>query len=305
MVAKAIVAFVLVALLGHPIRTGLTVAAGNAQIGEFSFVVGTAGLALGLLPADGLELIVAGAILSIMLNPLLFRAVDPLGAWLRRSGLAAAVLERRAHPLSRPPAGAVAGMRAHAIICGYGRVGRMIGSALERRGFPYAVISEDRRAVEELRERDVVAYYGDASNPELLALAGVAEARVLIVAIGDVQATRLIVERGRQASPRLDVVVRTHSDHEATRLRGVGGNVQTVHGERELAVQMARYSLRRFGVSAVEAEAIAQGLRGRGGGETVEPPGGSRGRGRPDWGAWLTRSRPRVEPSEDRPAEGR
>ncbi|HMJ79708.1 MAG TPA: cation:proton antiporter [Candidatus Dormibacteraeota bacterium] len=283
--AKAVLAFVFVTILGQPIRTALTVGAGNAQIGEFSFVVATAGLSLGLLPAGGLDLIVAGAIFSITLNPLLFRAVDPLGAWLRRSGLAAAVLERRAHPLSRPPAVEAAGLRAHAIICGYGRVGRMIGSALERRGFRYAVISEDRRAVEELRARGVLAFYGDASNPELLELAGAREARLLIVAIGDVQATRLIVERGREANPRIEMVVRTHSDREATRLRGAGSTVQTVHGERELAVQMARYSLRRFGVSAVEAEAIAQGLRSRGGGEVIEPS--ARGGG----GDWLGRMR--------------
>ena len=83
------------------------------------------------------------------------------------------------------------------------------------------------------------------------------------MATSDPHETRLIVERVRRLDPGVDIVVRTHSDTEAAHLRALGGKVQAIHGERELAVQMARYSLRRFGVSAAEAEAIAQGLRGR------------------------------------------
>jgi monovalent cation:H+ antiporter-2, CPA2 family len=94
-------------------------------------------------------------------------------------------------------------------------------------------------------------------------MAGLDHARLVVVATSDPNETRLIVERVRAANPNVDLVVRTHSDTEAAHLRSLGGKVQAVHGERELAVQMARYSLRRFGVSATEAEAIAQGLRGR------------------------------------------
>jgi CPA2 family monovalent cation:H+ antiporter-2 len=94
-------------------------------------------------------------------------------------------------------------------------------------------------------------------------MAGIARARLVVVATADPHETRLIVERARDLNPVVDVVVRTHSDTEAAHLRSLGGKVQAVHGERELAVQMARYALRRFGISAAEAEAIAQGLRGR------------------------------------------
>jgi monovalent cation:H+ antiporter-2, CPA2 family len=264
-VAKSLVAIAIVAAFGYPIRTGLTVAAGLAQIGEFSFILGTVGLSLALLPPDGFQLIVAGALVSIAVNPLLFRMIDPLEAYIRRHDRLHALFERRSVDLARlPSADAGEPFRRHAILAGYGRVGRTIATVFDRRGYRYVVISLDRRHVEELRARGVSAIYGDASRPELLELAGVGLARMLIVAIGDGHATRLVVERARAANPGIDLIVRTHSDEEAARLRGIGGSVQAIHAERELAVQMARYSLRRFGVSGPEAEAIAQGLRGRG-----------------------------------------
>jgi len=271
-VAKSLVAVAIVAAFGYPSRTGLVVAAGTAQIGEFSFILGTVGLSLALLPPDGFQLIVAGALVSIALNPLLFRLIEPLEAYVRRHERLHALFERRSGDLTLlPRADANEPLRRHAILAGYGRVGRTIATMFDRRGYHYVVISLDRRAIEELRGRGVPALYGDAARPELLEHAGVQIARMLIVAIGDGHATRLAVERARAANPTIDLIVRTHSDAEAARLRGIGGSVQAIHAERELAVQMARYSLRRFGVSGPEAEAIAQGLRGRGA-IAPEPP---------------------------------
>jgi CPA2 family monovalent cation:H+ antiporter-2 len=264
-VAKSLVAIGIVAAFGYPLRTGLTVAAGLAQIGEFSFILGTVGLSLALLPPDGFQLIVAGALASIAVNPFLFRLIEPLDAYIRSRERLHAVFERRSGDVARlPQAAASEPLRRHAILAGYGRVGRTIAAVFERRGYHYVVISLDRRHIEELRARGVPAIYGDASRPELLEHAGVQLARMFIVAIGDGHATRLAVERARAANPTIDLIVRTHSDGEAARLRGIGGSVQAIHAERELAVQMARYSLRRFGVSGPEAEAIAQSLRGRG-----------------------------------------
>jgi CPA2 family monovalent cation:H+ antiporter-2 len=271
--AKSLAAIAIVAAFGYPIRTGLTVAAGLAQIGEFSFILGTVGGSLGLLPPDGFQLIVAGALVSIAINPLLFRLIDPLEAYVRRHESLQGLFERRSRQLQRLQRGEEGALRRHAILAGYGRVGRTIATVFERRGYHYVVISLDRRAIEELRARGVPAIYGDAARPELLAHAGVGLARMIVVAIDDGNATRLIVERSRVANPGLDLVVRTHSEAEAARLRGIGGSVQAIYAEREVAVQMARYSLRRFGVSGPEAEAIAQGLRGRG---AIGPPPGPR-----------------------------
>jgi CPA2 family monovalent cation:H+ antiporter-2 len=261
--AKAIAAFVIVAVAGYPVRVGLTVAAGLAQIGEFSFILGTLGLSLGLLPPDGFQLIVAGALLSITINPFLFRALDPLEARLRRWSVLRRLTERRAGDLARLVHDTAVGLQHHAVIAGYGRVGRLLAPALERRGFRYVVISQGRDEVDTLRARGVPAVFGDATNHEVLELAHLERARVLVVASAEQHEARLIVEHARAIKPDLDIIVRTHSDTEAARLRSEGPRVQPIHGERELAVQMARYTLRRFGVSAIEAEAIAQGLRDR------------------------------------------
>jgi CPA2 family monovalent cation:H+ antiporter-2 len=262
-VGKALTKLLIVGIAGYPPRIALTVAAGLAQIGEFSFIVGTIGRSLGLLPDAGFQLIVAGALISITLNPALFALIPPLEARLRSAPVVAALMGRRAGDLARIGDDEQASLRLHAIVAGYGRVGRLIGPAFERRGFRYVVITQQRHEVDRLRARGVTAIYGDAANPVVRVMAGIANARLVVVAVSDPNETRLIVERVRQANAGVDVVVRTHSDTEAAHLRALGGKVQAVHGERELAVQMARYSLRRFGVSATEAEAIAQGLRGR------------------------------------------
>ncbi len=260
--AKFVAKAVFVTALGFPIRIGLTVGAGLAQIGEFSFILGTVARSLGILPEEGFQYIVAGSLISIAVNPFLLRAVEPLDQRLRADRTIQRVMDRRAGDLGRlesPPDDEP--LRGHAILCGYGRVGRMIGPALERRGFRYVVISLQRQEVEHLRARGIHAVYGDASLIGTLERASIATARLVIVASSDPQATRLIVERARDQNPAVDFVVRTHSDIEAAHLRAASTKLQAIHGERELAVQMARYALRRFGVPATEAEAIAQGLR--------------------------------------------
>jgi CPA2 family monovalent cation:H+ antiporter-2 len=260
---KSVTKFAIVLVAGYPTRVALTVGAGLAQIGEFSFIVGTVGRSLGLLPDDGFQLIVAGALLSITVNPLLLRAIEPIEARLRAVPAIARLMHRRAGPLGELDVATQEGLRLHAIISGYGRVGRLIGPALERRGFRYVVVTQQRREVDRLRARGIPAIFGDAANADVMKMAQIDHARLVIVATSDPSETRLIVERAQALHPGMDFVVRTHSDTEAAHLRAMGGKVQAVHGERELAVQMARYALRRFGVSATEAEAIAQGLRGR------------------------------------------
>jgi CPA2 family monovalent cation:H+ antiporter-2 len=272
-VGKALYKFVFVLVFGHSIRVALTVAAGLSQVGEFSFILGTVGLSLELLPAEGFQLIVAGALLSIALNPLVFRLADGLEPRLLANVPLQRVLARRAGGLaSLEPAVEGDTFRLHAILCGYGQVGRMIARAMDRRGFSYVVITQQRGEVERLRANGVAALYGDASNAELLERAHIATARVVIVAGDDAHVTHLIVDRARLLNPSVDFVVRTHSDEEVAQLRALTTKVQAIHGQRELAVQMARYTLRRFGVDATEAEAIAQGLRGRPGAAPAGEP---------------------------------
>jgi monovalent cation:H+ antiporter-2, CPA2 family len=262
-IGKAVTKLVIVLAAGYAPKVALTVSAGLAQIGEFSFIVGTVGRSLGLLPDEGYQLIVAGSLLSITINPLLFVLIPPLESGLRRNRVVQALMARRAGELTRLRPEEREALRLHAIICGYGRVGRLIGPALARRGFRFVVVTQQRDEIDRLRSQGVTAIYGDAANPVVLEMAGIGDARLVVAATSDPNETRLIVERVRALNPNVDIVARTHSDSEAAHLRSLGGKVQAVHGERELAVQMARYALRRFGVSAAEAEAIAQGLRGR------------------------------------------
>jgi CPA2 family monovalent cation:H+ antiporter-2 len=148
------------------------------------------------------------------------------------------------------------------VICGWGRVGRTVARALEARGFRFVVIEEHRRTVEALRAAGTRALYGDIADAELLRHAGIERARVLVFAAYDPPAAEFAVEHAKRVNPRIEVVARVETPEEARRLMEAGAT-QTVEGERELAVQMARYTLRRFGVTAREVDAIAQGLRRR------------------------------------------
>jgi len=297
-VAKALAAFGIVAMFGYPLRSGLTVAAALAQVGEFSFILATVGLSLGLIPDEAFQLVVAGSLISITLNPFVFRLIGPVEAWLRARPRIVAWLERRPAGLDVVPDRHAERLGGHAVICGFGRVGRMIAAALDRRGFRYIVISDDRREVDRLRTADVAALYGDAANPELLEAAHIGTAKVVIVAMSDVQASSLIVDRARELAPRVPIVVRTHSGSQVASLRAMGTMVQPVHAEREVAIQMTRFSLRRFGLTTAETEAIATGLRHRGGDDTGGPGSGD---GRLDLGGWWRRRR---ASASEGPAEG-
>ena len=167
-VGKAVTKLVIVLAAGYAPKVALTVAAGLAQIGEFSFIVGTVGRSLGLLPDEGYQLIVAGSLLSITINPLLFALITPLEASLRRNRVVQALTARRAGELTRLRPEEREALRLHAIICGYGRVGRLIGPALARRGFRFVVVTQQRDEIDRLRSQRVTAIYGDAANHVVL-----------------------------------------------------------------------------------------------------------------------------------------
>jgi CPA2 family monovalent cation:H+ antiporter-2 len=288
---KSIAALAIVLIAGYPTRTGLTVAAGLAQVGEFTFILAALGTQLGYLPPEGFQLSVAAAILSITLNPAAFALSDRIEPQIREHPLVAWLRTRRARDLTTLPSPLIehAGRR-HAVLVGHGRVGSLVARALERRGFAYVVIEQDRRIVEALRGRGIPALYGDAADPELLARAGIDHAVVLVVAVADPAASEVIYERARKAEPRLEIVVRTNADRTAARLASEA-RAWPVVGERELAIQMARVALRRFGVSGTEVEAIAQGIRSIPPGP---PPGGSPGGGRQSRSSRMTAVRSRL-----------
>ena len=244
-VGNAGVALGLLLLLGHRVRSALLMAASLGQIGEFSFIVAGLGVTLGLLPEEGRSLVLAGALLTIVLNPLLFAAVQTADAWLQRRPQWIARLERPDRALATMPHVAPP-RRQHAIIVGYGRVGSTIGTALAERAIPFVVVEQDRRTVEALRRQGVPAIYGDATRPGILSHAHPEQARLLVVAAPDPYHARQIVALAREANPAVDVVVRTHRREEQQYFEAMGVG-RAVMGEHELALGMAEYALESLG----------------------------------------------------------
>lgn len=252
-VAKPLAAFLIVAALGRPVRTGLIVAAGLAQIGEFSFILSELGRTLGLLPDEAYNLILAGALLSITLNPLLFRAITPIESWLRGHPRLLRTLQRSEAPVGPPDRHGRVPERGHLVLCGQGRVGRMIAEELERQGIPHMVVDQDREQVERARRSGTTALHGDAADNATLGRLNLAGAGMLIIAISDPIATRQIAEAARRSNPSVPIVARTHSEDERAHLSDEG--VEAVLAERELAHTMTQLALAHISAAAYDDEA--------------------------------------------------
>ena len=249
LIGKSIAALGIVLAFRYPLHTALRISASLAQIGEFSFILAALALSLGLLPAEAQSLIVAGALLSITLNPFVFRGVEPLSRWLRSHSALAEALERPAGELATlPPDFATDELSDHAVIVGYGRVGRPVVEELARHEVPHVIVEASREVAERLRDAGLPIIYGDATRPEVLAGAHLDRARLLVVAAPDAYQARVILDYARRVNPDLQIIARTHSDAERSWLEQ-NGVAQALVGERELAVSLTRSALRRFGVA--------------------------------------------------------
>lgn len=255
---KSIAAFVLVLIFRYPLNTALTVSAALAQIGEFSFILAGLGLALGLLPAEGMSLVLAGALISIALNPVMFAAIEPFRRWSIKRSAFARRLEARSDPYAELPQSTdrkyLAGQ---VVLVGYGRVGTRIAKALDERGIPYVVVERNRELVENLRENGKVAVSGNASDPSVLIQAHIADAAMLVVATPDTLHVRQMAETARALNPVIEIVMRTHSEEESNMLRNEKIGV-VFFGEEELAKGMTGHVLPRFAPEMLgEADASA------------------------------------------------
>jgi CPA2 family monovalent cation:H+ antiporter-2 len=260
---NGLAAFLLVVVLGYPLRTALTVGLGLTQIGEFSFILAELGRNLGLFSDSGYNLVLATSIISITLNPWVFALIEPAERLIHRYPRLVRLLEPHGDRLRSIDDPASSNLRGHAVLCGYGRVGRIVADALERRNFTYVVIEQEYRRVEELRERGGHALVGNGANPALLEHASIDQARLLVIAFDDPPATRMVVDEARRLSPRIAIVARAHARDEWLHLREHGVD-DVVLGELELATEMVRFTLHRFGVGGAELNAAIQGLRRRG-----------------------------------------
>ncbi|WP_149195535.1 YbaL family putative K(+) efflux transporter [Luteimonas suaedae] len=226
---KSAAAWAIVRLFGKPNSTALTISASLAQIGEFSFILAGLGLSLEILPADGHALIIAGALLSIVVNPFIFTLLD---RWQAREDARAAAL--------RPPAPKVPPLDVdgHAILIGYGRVGSQLASLLQARGVPLVVVEEDVDLVAKARQAGLLAVRGNVASEAVMAEALPARARMAIFAIPRALEAGETIARLRQINPELSILARAHSDGEVKHLLAHGADA-AVLAERELAYSLS------------------------------------------------------------------
>ncbi len=247
MIGKSLAAIALVLALRYPISAALNVSASLAQIGEFSFILASLGVSLKMLPLEGQNLILAGAIISITLNPLLFAGVKPLLKWLVANSKTARTLEHPTHPLAALPSATDAQYLAGQIVLvGYGRVGRRIGDSLIARGIPFVVAEQNREIVERIRACGIAAVVGDAAEPAVLIQAHIARASMLVVSTPDTFDVRQMINNARILNPKIETLVRTHNEEEAEFLEQEMAQ-KVFLGENELANSMTGYILERFG----------------------------------------------------------
>ena len=243
-IGKSIAAFLIVLLFRKPVSTALTISASLGQIGEFSFILATLGVSLGLLPEEGRDLILAGAIISIILNPLLFYVCDRLRPMLERIKREEPAVEPLAEKAPEPVEERAeedevqrTALRGHAILVGYGRVGSIVGQNLKSSRTPFLVIEDSDKRIGELRDQGTEAISGNAVSRDVLSLANIAGARSLVVAIPNAFEACLVVEQGRTINPSILIVARAHSDAEVKALREYGADA-VIMGEREIAMGM-------------------------------------------------------------------
>ncbi|MFD2264063.1 YbaL family putative K(+) efflux transporter [Lacibacterium aquatile] len=235
-VGKMLAALGIVLLFRHPLRTAFTISASLAQIGEFSFILAALGVGLGLLPPEGRDLILAGAILSILANPLVFYGADKLLPWweARRAQPAASAT---AEPVEEVPALQPTSLTEHAVVVGYGRVGSVVCNGLAEAGKPFLVVEDVPARITELNEKGIEVVTENAAKPEVMATLNIPAANWLFVAIPNSFEAGQIVEQARKANPDLRIVARAHTDAEIEYLQSRGAD-ETIMGEREIALGM-------------------------------------------------------------------
>ncbi len=241
---NALASLSLVLLLRYPLNTALTIAAGLAQIGEFSIILAGLGLSLGLLPAEGMSLVLAGVLISIALNSFVFRAVEPLRRWVLKNSELARHLEQRQDPYAELPVSTERKfLEGQVVLVGYGRVGKRIASALQANAIPYVVVEQNRGLVEELRQQGIAAVCGNAADAAALVQAHIARAAMLVIATPDALNFHKMAETALALNPGIEIILRTHSEDESQQLRSLG---MVFFGEEELARGMTGHVLARF-----------------------------------------------------------
>ncbi|MCU4552686.1 cation:proton antiporter [Acinetobacter nosocomialis] len=246
MVGKTLAAIALVLFFRYPINTALTVGASLAQIGEFSFILATLGVSLGLLTLEAQNLILAGALFSITLNSFVFSAVEPVQRWIRERSHLARLLERSGDPLAMLPDEVdQAYLRDQVVIVGYGGVGRRITENLINQNIKVVIAEENREIVEKLRQANIAAVSGVATEPGVLIQAHIMHARLLVISPMDILDIHRIVDIAKQLNPQIQVLICAESKEEAAVIRdeNIG---EVFYAKEEMAKNMSHHILNQI-----------------------------------------------------------
>jgi CPA2 family monovalent cation:H+ antiporter-2 len=235
LIAKTAAAYLVVRLFGHQAPTALTISVSLAQIGEFSFILAGLGVSLAILPESARSLILAGAIISILLNPLLIELLDRLPLWRAapadefEPGPPPEARGREPIPTTR--------LTDHVVLVGHGRVGSVVSEALREAKLPFLVIESDQERAAELRQQSIETITGNAADPEVVRSANLGAACCLLVAIPDAFEGGQAVMQARKANPDLLIIARAHSEEEVLHLKKHGATT-VIMGELEIAKAM-------------------------------------------------------------------
>lgn len=254
-VGKLIVVTVVVLLLGLPGPVAVMAGLHLAQVGEFSFVLARIGVDSGAVPARLFDLTLATALVTIVATPALVRAGPLLLHAVQRLPMVGVAFRQ---PVQGDAAAEA--MRGHTIICGYGRIGRELASALDARGLLYTVVDYNPLVVRPLRARGVPAVFGDAASSAVLAHAGLGQAHLLAALVPDASVNEAAVRHARAARPRVRIVARARDVHDVGRLRAAGASA-VVQPELEAGVEVIRHVLHTYGVAAQELAYVVAGRR--------------------------------------------
>lgn len=256
-VGKAIFTLFLGFILPSTGRTMIVVAAGLSQIGEFSFIVGQAGVGLGVLTQDQYSLVLAGAMFSIMLNPVMFWSIPHVETWLKRYPTLWARFERHAttepQPSKLPQA-------EHVVVVGYGRVGEHIGTVLNRLNIPFLVVEADNHRADDFMTKNIPTLIGDAANSDVLTHAKLEQAKALVVTLPNEAASELVVAAARDLAPNLPIIARAATNSGVQRLADLGAQ-DVIHPELEGGLEIIRHTLLRLGYAATQVQGYTDAVR--------------------------------------------
>lgn len=249
-VGKSIAATTLVLAFRYPVNIALTVSASLAQIGEFSFILAGLGVQLKLLPVEAQELILAGALISMAINPLVFKAIVPIQNWLSSRSPWIQDIELKEESLSECiPSMDQKYLSGQVVLVGYGRIGKRIETILAEHGIPYVVVEQNRLLIEQLKRHKATAILGSASEASVLMRAHIVQAGMLVVTTSDIFNIRQMIKIARSLNPRIEIAIRSEDEEEVTLLE------QEIDGiffmsEEELAKGMSQHILSRFGLGS-------------------------------------------------------